>query len=226
MTASSGRGGEAGFTLIEVMVSLLIFGMIAAGGVAILSFSVRAQAATRKKLDDTAALERTVALLSADLGQATARVTRDEAGTPRPAFVGETGGAAILLTLVRQGWGNIDAQPRSGAQKVAWRLTGRTLERVGYPQLDGAAPMAAAAMLPGVRRVALRYRYRGAWSDRWDGAGNVPLPDALDLTIDREDGTRWRQVFLVGTGWAPPPPVPVPRSTPTSTSTGAAVATA
>ena len=59
-----------GFTLVEVMVALMIFGMIAAAGVAILSFSVRAQATSAARLDDTAALHRTVAALSADLAQA------------------------------------------------------------------------------------------------------------------------------------------------------------
>ena len=70
-----------GFTLIEVMVALLIFSIIATAGVALLSFSVRAQAASGAKLDDLGALQRTLSIMSADLAQATARPVRDEAGT-------------------------------------------------------------------------------------------------------------------------------------------------
>ena len=45
------RSAEHGFTLVEVMIALMIFGMLAAAGVAILTFSVRAQTATGKRLD-------------------------------------------------------------------------------------------------------------------------------------------------------------------------------
>lgn len=193
------RPAEAGFTLVEVMVALLIFGMIAAAGVTILSFSIRAQAATGARLDDGAALTRTVAALSADLAQATTRATRDAGGTLRPAFVGE----AASLALVRGGWTNIDAAPRAGEQKVEWRVSGDVLQRVGYPQLDGAQPLPPTPMLARVRGIALRYRYAGAWADRWDGAQGVPLPQALELRLTRDDGTFYRAMFLVGTGYAP-----------------------
>ena len=195
---------EAGFTLIEVMVALLIFAMIASAGVALLSFSVRAQAATGAKLDDLAALQRTLSILSADLAQASERRVRDEAGTALPAFVGEPNGT---LRLVRGGWTNLDAQPRANAQKVAYRLNDGTLERLAYPRIDGAAPLPPQPLLTRVQSVALRYRWRGAWSDRWDGAGGVALPQAVELRVVRA-GIAYRQLFLVGTGYAPPPPRP------------------
>lgn len=195
------RQREAGFTLVEVMVALMIFGMIAAAGVAILSFSVRAQAASAARLDDTAALSRTVAALSADLAQALPRPARDEGGALRPAFGGEVNG----ISLVRGGWTNLDAAPRASAQKVAWRLDGTTLARLGYPRLDGAAPLPPTPMLTGVREARFRFRYAGAWSDRWDGAGGVPLPQALELTVVRADGARYRAMFLVGAGYVPTP---------------------
>ena len=207
--------GEAGFTLIEVMVALLIFGMIALAGVAILSFSIRAQAATGAKLDDIGALDRTMSTLGADLAQAQARASRDERGTPRPAFTGEGGSAvAPMLSLVRGGWTNIDAVPRATAQKIVWRLDGHVLVRQAYPMIDGAAPLAPAAMMTRVRGVALRYRYAGAWTGRWTGAVGPPLPQAMAIDIVRDDGTLFRQLFLVSTGYDP-----VPSPTPSATST-------
>ena len=197
---------EAGFTLVEVMVALMIFGMIAAAGVAILAFSIRAQGASAARLDATSAMARTVAALTADLAQASLRPARDEGGTQRPAFVGEPG----AVMLVRGGWTNIDAAPRPGAQKVAWRVDGTTLQRIGYPQIDGAQPIAAAPMLTGLREARFRYRYRGAWSDRWDGAVGAPLPQALELSLVAEDGMRTRAMFLVGTGYQPTPRAPGP----------------
>ncbi len=198
---------EAGFTLVEVMVSLLIFGMLAAAGVAILSFSVKAQSATGSKLDDLSALTRTMSILSADLAQASTRGARDEGGTPLPAFVGEAGSGAVpMLRFVRAGWSNIDGAPRSNAQKVAYRVADGALQRVAYPMVDGAPPLPPAVLIPKVRQVALRYRLAGAWSDRWGGVQGVPLPDAMELTVQRADGMVFRQLFLVGSGYAPPRP--------------------
>ncbi|WP_380787345.1 type II secretion system minor pseudopilin GspJ [Sphingomonas sp. R86521] len=195
---------EAGFTLIEVMVSLLIFGMIAAAGVAILSFSVRAQGTTGAKLDDMTALTRTVSILSADLAQARDRGARDEAGTMMPAFVGQSGsGVAPMLRFVRAGWSNLDGAPRASLQKVAYQVQDATLQRIAYPMVDGAQGLPPAALMTHVRQVALRYRIAGAWSDRWDGTTGVPLPDALELQVQRDDGTLFRQLFLVGSGYVP-----------------------
>jgi len=215
--STNGKGGrshtEAGFTLVEVMVALLIFGMIAAAGVAILSFSVRAQASGGAKLDDLAALARTGSILSADLAQATNRPARDAGGVLLPAFVGE----ADSVALVRGGWSNLDGAARPSAQKVRWDLNDGRLVRTAWPQLDGAQPLDPATMLEQVRAVRLRYRYRGAWSDRWDGAVGVPLPDAVELSISRASGVSYRQLFVVGTSYAvpaPPEPSPTPSGTP------------
>jgi type II secretion system protein J len=225
---------EAGFTLIEVMVSLMIFGMIAAAGVAILSFSVKAQSVAGAKLDDLSALTRTMSILSADLAQASNRATRDEAGTSVPALVGESGsGITPMLRLVRAGWSNIDGAPRSSMQKVAYRVDAGTLQRIAYPMIDGAQPLPPAALLTHVRQVTLRYRIAGAWSDRWDGASGRPLPDAMELTVQRDEGTQYRQMFLVGTSYipapsngsgpatTPPPGTPPPGTTPQKETPGA-----
>ncbi|MBY0520184.1 MAG: type II secretion system minor pseudopilin GspJ [Sphingomonas sp.] len=200
---------QQGFTLVEVMISLLIFGLLAAGGVAVLSFSVRAQGVTQAKFDDIAALSRLNAILSADLAQARLRATRNEQGTPLLPFEGTSGSTGDpMLALVRGGWTNLDEAPRPDVQKVEYRLRGSAIERIAYPLLDGADPLPPAMMLTGVDQVALRYRLNGAWSDRWQSKPEAPLPEALEMQIVRRDGRRYRLVALVGTGYAPPPQGP------------------
>ena len=196
---------DSGFTLIEVMISLMIFGLLAAAGVALLSFSVRAQSATSAKLDDVQAINRLSSALGADLAQAETRRARNEAGDLLPAFVGETGSAMTpMLRFVRGGWSNLDAAPRPGEQKVEYRLTGGVLQRIAYPMLDGAEPLPPSAMLDHVRQVSLRYRLNGAWSDTWQGTPIAALPQAMEMRVVRDDGVEFRQLFLVGSSYTKP----------------------
>ncbi|MCU6455466.1 type II secretion system minor pseudopilin GspJ [Sphingomonas sp. A2-49] len=205
---------DRGFTLIEVMIALMIFGMIAAAGVAILTFSVRAQTATGKRFDDVAALNRTTALLAGDLGQAIDRPARDEGGNVLPAFTGEGDGR---MRFVRSGWANVDAAPRASVQKVAYAIEDGTLVRIAYPMIDGAAPLPAVALLDRIAGIAARYRYKGAWSDRWDDTQGAALPQAAEISLRRTDGRAYRLMLLVGTGYAgslAPGPQPTPTATP------------
>ncbi|OYY66226.1 MAG: type II secretion system protein GspJ [Sphingomonas sp. 28-62-11] len=202
---SPNRPAESGFTLVEMMIALLIFGLLASAGVALLTFSVRAQSATANRLDDIAAFGRLSSSLSADLAQASDRPVRDEDGRPTPAFVGASGSVGTpMLQLVRNGWTNLDDAPRSGQQKVEYRLTGENLERIAYPMVDGASPLTPAVLLKSVRAVELRYRVAGAWTDRWVDTPVTALPDAMEMAVTRTDGTRFRSVYVVGTGYTRP----------------------
>ena len=208
------RSAEHGFTLVEVMIALMIFGMLAAAGVAILTFSVRAQTATGRRFDDISALNRTSALLSGDLGQAIDRPARDEGGTVLPAFTGEPDGR---MRFVRTGWANVDAAPRASAQKVAYAIQDAALVRIAYPMIDGAAPLPPVTLLERVASVSARYRYKGAWSDRWDGTQGAALPQAAEIVLHRIDGSAYRLMLLVGSGSGPavqPGPQPTATATP------------
>ena len=197
-------GGAAGFTLVEVMVALMIFGMIASAGVALLAFSVRAQGTTTQRLDDIGALGAQASLFAADLAQAVERPARDERGTLLPAFVGD----ATRVTFVRGGWSNIDDSPRSTLQKVSYRLHGAALQRIAWPMVDGSAALPPATVLSGTTGVKLRYRLGGAWSDSWNGTQGASLPQALELVVTRRDSVTFRQLFMVGNGAPPLPPKP------------------
>ena len=191
---------EQGFTLVELLVSLFIFGMLAAAGVALLSFSVRAQDAASRRLDEIGGFRRFSALLTSDLAQAAPRLWRDANGVMKPAFVGGTGqGEPTSLSLVRRGWENLDGSSRSSLQRVDYRLSDGRLERVGYRFVDGSAPMDAVALVEGVRSLRLRYRdARGEWRDRWDPTRPTDLPRAVEMVIDAGPAGAVRQLFLVG----------------------------
>ena len=190
-----------GFTLVELLVSLLIFGMLSAAGVALLSFSVRAQQVADVRLDELSAFRRAGALLTADLALAAPRMVRDTDGAPLAAFVGGAGGEGLLLGFVRRGWENADEAPRPSLQRVEYRFAGGRLERRFFPLLDGAAPLEPTILLDGVRAVRLRYRDRsGEWRDRWNPTAADELPKAVELVTQSEATGTTRQLFLAGAG--------------------------
>ena len=75
--------------------------------------------------------------------------------------------------------------------EAQWRLAGGAVVRQGYPMLDGAAPLDPAEIVDHVRTLAFRYRFGGAWTDTWQGAADQPLPQAVELTLVRDDGVRF-----------------------------------
>lgn len=209
---------EAGFTLVELMVSLLIFSMLSAAGVALLAFSVRAQGSANAALGEVAQLRRVNAILTADLAQAVPRPYRDRSGAPQPAFTGNAGPGTVALGLIRGGWSNPDGLPRASLQRVEYRLAADRLERVAWPHVDGAEPLAPAVLLTGVTSLSMRYRVAGAWTDSWDIELATALPQAVEIVLDVDRIGAVRQLFLVGTGSLPKPPAPPapPASTPAS----------
>jgi general secretion pathway protein J len=193
---------ERGFTLVEMLIALAIFGMLTAAGVTLLSFSVRAQDMADARLEKAGDLRRAAALIGADLNQAVARPYRDEAGARRRAFEGGDGsgaGGGPLLAFVRSGWDNPDGRARSSLQRVEYRLESGRLERIAFPHVDGAAGVARIALLEDVRQARLRYRDRdGAWRDRWDPVDGGPLPRAVELVADTQTHGALRLLFQVG----------------------------
>jgi len=187
-----------GFTLVEMLIALSIFGMITAAGVALLTLTVRTQETSARLLDSVGAVRRTGALLTADLSQAAPRIRRDGEGRKRPAFEGGDGGGALLIALARRGWEDEEAAHGS-LQRVEYRLREGRLERWSYAAVDGEAAPVAAPLIDGVTRVRLRYRDReGLWRARWDPTDAASLPAAVELVTDSAGQGVLRQLFLVG----------------------------
>jgi general secretion pathway protein J len=196
----AGVPAKNGFTLIEMLIALVIFGMITAAGVTLLTLTVRTQESAERVLETVGALRRTDALLNADLAQAAPRIRRDGEGRAVPAFSGGNGGEALLFAFVRRGWED-ETTFRSSLQRVEYRLRDGRLERWRYDAVDGEGRAVAMPLLERVRRVQLRYRDRdGAWRDRWDPTEPTRLPVAIELVSDSEGQGQVRQLFVVGTG--------------------------
>ena len=197
------KRSESGFTLIELMVALLIFAMIAAAGVSLLSFGVRAQAAAKTRLDATADVRRMSMLLANDLAQAVPRLSRDANGGQLRAFTGNDGRSdPLVLGYVRNGWTNPDAQSRSSVQRVDITLVAGTLSRQGYATTDGSVAGTGLMLADKVTNLTMRYRDRkGEWHPRWDNVALDSLPVAIEMTVTRSGEPPLTLLWLTGASY-------------------------
>ena len=178
-----------GFTLVEVVVALFIFGLLAAAGVTLMSFAVRAQAVSATALAGVSEERRMSAILIADLAQAVPRVTRSPEGEGRPAF--QAGEGSLLLAYVRGG-----ARP----QHIEIRLDQGRLVRNAAPHADGAIASSTMILADNVSSATLRFRTEGEWEERWMPTRTDSLPRAVELTVTENGRAPLTRLFLVGTG--------------------------
>ncbi|MDH5832871.1 type II secretion system minor pseudopilin GspJ [Luteimonas kalidii] len=192
------RAAGRGFTLLEVMVALALFGLIAAAGVAVMGHAVESQQILRERMDRLGEFQRARALLRADLSQAAVRLVRRADGSnTRDAFVGgRPGESGPLFAFVRRGRENPEAAARASLEYVEYRIVDGRLERSARAAVDGAAPAPARVLLDGITRARVAYLEREAWNDGWHG-GATALPAAVELELDLDAIGRVRQRFLL-----------------------------
>lgn len=198
---STPKAVRSGFTLVEALVALMLFGLIAAAGTAVLSVSIDNRFAVRSATDRTAGLQRTRSLLKADLGQATTRRTRNRNGEPQPlALTGATDPGDPVLIVTRAGWSNVGGVGRSSLQRVEYRRVGDRLERRVSPFLDGSRPGPPQLLLSGVTDLTVTFVQDGRETrvPTPGPTGNAPDAVRLELTLDGYGPLT--QLFLVGGG--------------------------
>ncbi|WP_448661311.1 type II secretion system protein GspJ [Sphingomonas sp. CJ20] len=156
--------GEAGFTLIELMISMGLFALIAVAGLALVEGIIKVQGRTEQRLDRLADLQRTMFVVSSDLDQiAGGRI--------------EGGGTTLSFTRAAPGMGG-------AAVPLRYAVAGGTLVR-GV----GTAPQ---PVLRGVAGARWRF-WDGAWVDRWpvndEGKDRWPRAIALEMQVAGPGGT-------------------------------------
>lgn len=160
---------DEGFTLIELMISLALFALIAVAGVALVDSVLGVQGRTAERLDQLSAMQRTMLVVSTDLEQ----IAR-----------GDLKGGESALTFTR-------AAPGLGGPPVAvsYALAGNTLTRSagGAPQI----------LMTGV--TGLRWRFRADdWADRWPLVPDTrDWPRAVEVEITLGERGSLRRVILL-----------------------------
>ena len=186
-----------GFTLIEVLVSLAIFAILAALSYGALSQTLDSAELLNERMDRLQAIQRTMRLLSEDLQQLAPRPIRDELGEGfGPALdTGFQSGFAIELT--HGGWSNPIVLPRSTMQRSAYRIEEDELIRYHWMVLDRtlANEPVSVTLLDGVEGILFRFlQGNGEWTEQWPptnqpgplGARQRPRAVEIILTLTGE----------------------------------------
>lgn len=161
---------QAAFTLIEVLVSLAIFGILSILAYAALGSSLRSADFLTERMDRLQAIQRTMTMLTTDLMQTAPRPVRGELGeTYVPAIMTNLSGE-FAIELTRGGWGNPARLPRSTLQRTAYRLEDDELVRYHWNVLDRtfANEPVAIVLLDDVEGLLFRYyQDDDEWTEAW-----------------------------------------------------------
>jgi len=187
-----------GFTLVEVMVALAVFALLAGAGAAVLARTIDARFTLHEYSERIAELQRMRALLKADLAQAAPRRTRAPTGRPLPrAIMGQQTPGDPILVVARAGWSNPGGDDRPSLQRVEYRLVEGRLERRVAPYLDGARVGPPQVLYTGVSDVAVTFLQDGSEAPAFLASSDRPLPQAVRIVMTLDGLGRVDQLFPV-----------------------------
>jgi general secretion pathway protein J len=189
---------QRGFTLMEIMVAVSIFALIAAMTMTNLIQVGRTGEKVSAAQARLSEVQFALAYLSRDVAQLTARAVRDQYGDKQSALKLTEN----RLAFTRGGWRNLLAQPRSDLQRVEYLLDDEKLVRRFWPQLDQSYEDVHVdqPLLEGVEELTIELLTAGkprysAWPPEFETEERPQPPVALELVLSVKDFGRIERVF-------------------------------
>lgn len=186
-----------GFTLIEALVALVIFGIIAVLAYRGTTALTGGEAQLAGETARWRTLDAVFTRLEADLRQALPRAARHGDRTePAWSVLPEDGAGNSALLFSRAG-PEFALEPGVAGQRIGYRLRDGTLEVSFWPQLDNVAAAAPIVypLIGGIERFHVSALTSGSrWSERWPLDRDDTLPRAVRVELTLADGTqveRW-----------------------------------
>ncbi|TXH03533.1 MAG: type II secretion system protein GspJ [Nevskiaceae bacterium] len=201
-----------GFTLLELIVVIAIFGIMAAMAYGGLNSVLQTRARVEQSLSRTAQYQKAWMRLRNDFQEVRNRPVRDAYGDLQPAFSGNRDGR---VDFTHAGWRNPLLQPRAGLERVFYHYNDKdkTLVRSSYRVLDQAQDSKPVdnPILDRVTDISWRYLDTSReWQTTWPPsttatstpsaatvAAQAP-PLAVELTLHTEDLGALRFLFRLG----------------------------
>ena len=201
----SGRTGR-GFTLIEVLVAMAIFGVLTILAYMSLGQTFLSADMLNDRMDRLQSIQRTIRYLSNDLASASPRPVRNEFGDGYMPALMVSAANDFALAVTHGGWPNPAGLPRSTQQRSIYMLEDGKLFRVYYNVLDStyANNAISTEILDGVESLEFRLiQDNDEVSNQWppDGvqgtAGDRLRPRAVEIILTLEDEGEIRRIIEV-----------------------------
>ena len=191
-----------GFTLIEMMVSVAIFGVMASIIFPALIQFLDARDRIEAKQEQLIGLQKTFLFLAQDMRFASNRVGKDEFGELGKATltVGEDDSLVELTVL----YPDLNLDGLGVPRRVKWVLDDGSLQRLQYPVMDPDQDtrIIRQNLLSDVESVDIELKRiddgREEVSDTWDEQSR--LPDLLEMSILFESGVEYNRAFSMLNG--------------------------
>ena len=197
---------QKAFTLIEVLVALAIFGILAAFAYGALSQTILSAEILSERMDRLQAIQKSVRYLSHDFLQLAPRPVRQELGDSfDPALLTDFS-SEFALELTHGGWSNPVALPRGTLQRSAYRLEDDELGRYYWTVLDRTLSNEAigVTILDGVESLLFRYLLdSGDWIEQWPPPtlpgplGLRQRPRAVEFVLTLQDEGEIRRIIEI-----------------------------
>jgi len=189
---------QRGFTLLEVLVAMALFALLAAMAYGTLNQTLLSADILSDRMDRLQALQRTVRMLSDDLQQLAPRPVRDELGDNYGPSLSTSFQSGFAIELTRGGWNNPMVLPRSTMQRAAYRIEDDALVRYHWNVLDRTLSNepVVVTLLEGVESLRFRFFQTDAdFIEQWppenlNGPTNGrlrPLAVEFILALENED---------------------------------------
>lgn len=199
------RSRARGFTLLELIVVIAIFGIFAVMAYGGLNSVLKTRVQVERAQDRLAEVQKAYLRLRDDLQQVALRPIRDGYGDAQPALRGLD--QPLLLEFTRAGWRNPASLPRATLERVAYRVEENRLLRASWRVLDQSQDSKAVdtVLLTDVEEMELRYLDPDReWRRRWPvesadlAQAQQPPPLAVEITLKTRDMGELRFLFKLG----------------------------
>lgn len=197
-----------GFTLLEVLVAVFVFGIVATLAYGGYNQLIRQSEIVESNASRTRAIQAAVQRMSEDFAMIEPRPVREPLGESLEPALRSGEDTEALAELTRSGWSNPAGVSRSTLQRVAYALQDNKLRRAYWNALDRTqtAEPTDAVLLDRVRSASFRFMDQNqGWHEQWppldySGADAARLrPIAVEITLDLEDwGKLVRLVEVAG----------------------------
>lgn len=196
-----------GFTLVELLVALFIFALVASLSMRFLYQTIESKTAIETRSEMLQEMRVARGFLKMDMLHIVYRPTRGRFGAiAKQSFDAETPkNGQAFLSFVRSGASNPgNYQPKSQLQHVSYLFKDKKLVRRTRARLDPSAetPVLEQVILSDITALKVRYYVDGFWQNRLVTSenGTVSLPKAVSMEITRDPYVKINNIFVVASG--------------------------